>query len=142
MAAELSRERSKTMIPFSDAGWYKMNTMAARTSTPRGGSIKAKTTIQRPGQRPRKRNTRWKILLLLLAGVLVATTALIAANLLRASTTLSVQAAGQPAGQVDLNQSFALSPYLLGSNAFPQTRTSAKEPAGKGILRYYRHVDL
>ena len=85
------------MIPFSDAGWYKMNTMAARTSTPRGGSIKAQTTIQRPGQRPRKRNTRWKILLLLLACVLVTTTALIAANLLRASTTLSVQVAGQPA---------------------------------------------
>jgi len=100
------------MIPFSDAGWYKMNTMATRTSTPRGGSIKAQTTIQGPGQRPRKRNTRWKILLLLLAGVLVTTTALIAANLLRASTTLSVQVAGQPAGQpagqVDLNQGLAL----------------------------------
>src|SRR5712692_4637997 len=108
------------MIPFSDAGWYKMNTMATRTSTPRGGSIKAQTTIQQPGQRPRKRNTRWKILLLLLAGMLVATTALIAANLLRASTTLSVQVAGHPAGQVDLTQSFPLGPYLLGSKAFPR----------------------
>src|SRR5260370_4799431 len=124
------------MIPFSDAGWYKMNTMATRTSTPRGGSIKAQTTIQRPGQRPRKRNTRWKILLLLLAGMLATTTALIAANLLRASTTLSVQVAGQPAGQVDLNQSFALSPDLLRSDAFPQTGTSAKDPARQRVMRY------
>lgn len=130
------------MIPFSDARWYTMNTMATRTSTPRGGSIKAQTTIQRPGQRPRKRNTRWKILLLLLACVLVTTTALITANLLRASTTLSVQVAGQPAGQVDLNQSFALSPYLLGSNAFPQTGTSAKDPAGKGFMSYDQQVTL
>jgi Glycoside hydrolase family 44 len=130
------------MIPYSDAGWYKMNTMATRTSTPRGGSIEAWTTIQRPGQRPRKRNTRWKILLLLLAGVLITTTALAASSLLRASTTLSVQVEGQPVGQVDLNQSFALSPYLLGSNAFPQIGTSAKDPAGKGFMSYDQQVTL
>src|SRR5215467_1898180 len=119
-----------------------MNTMATRTATPRVGSIKARTTIQRPGQRPRKLNTRWKILLLLLAGGMVTTTALIAADLLRASTTLSVQIAGQPVGQVDLNQSFALSPYLLGSNVFPQTGTSAKDPAGKGFMSYDQQVIL
>src|SRR5258708_19347781 len=101
------------MIPFSDAGWYKMNTMATRTSTPRGGSIKPQTTIQRAGQRPRKRNARWKILLLLLAGVLVTTTALIAANLLRASTTLSVQVAGHPPAPAHLNPPFAPNPSLL-----------------------------
>src|SRR5258706_9786184 len=109
----VSRKRHKTMILHNDAGRYNMYNMGAKTSTPpRGRSTTARPTTQSPEQRP-KRNARWKLLLLLLAGALVISTVLIVANLLRASITLAVQVAGQPAVQVDLNQSFALSSYLL-----------------------------
>src|SRR6185437_9470486 len=130
------------MILHNDAGRYNMHNVGAKTSTPqRGRPTTTRTATRSPEQRP-QRNGRWKLLLLLLAGALVISTVLIAANLLRASTTLAVQIAGQPAVQVDLNQSIALSPYLLGSNVFPQTGTLAKDPAGKGFMSYSQQVIL
>lgn len=127
------------MILHNDAGRHNM---AIKTSTPpRGGLTTTRTATRSPGQRS-KRNARWKLLLLLLAGALVISTVLIVANLLRASTTLAIQVADQPAVQVDLNQSFALSPYLLGSNVFPQIGTSAKDPTGMGFMSYDQQIIL
>jgi hypothetical protein len=130
------------MILNNDAGRYNMQNMSAKTSTPpRGRSTSTRTATRLPGKRP-QRNARWKLLLLLLAGALVISTVLLVANLLRASTTLAVQVAGQPGIQIDLNQSIPLSPYLLGSNAFPETGTIAKDPAGKGFMSYGQQVIL
>src|ERR687884_232710 len=109
-----------TMLSHNDAGRYSMNHMSARTSMPaRAGLNTARALTSPPGQRPGKRNSRWMLPLLLLAGALVISIVLTASDLRRANTTLAVQVEGQPAVQIDLSQSFALSPYLLGSNVFP-----------------------
>ena len=73
---------------------------------------------------------------MLLAGVLIVALVLVAANLLRSNTTLTVQIPGQPQTRIDLNQSLALSPYLLGSNVFPMRGTRSKDPGGQGFMSY------
>lgn len=89
-----------------------------------------------PGQRPKQRKARWRLLLMLLAGVLIVSIVLVAANLLRSNTTLTVQIPGQTQTLIDLNQSLVLSPYLLGSNVFPMSGTSSKDPGGRGFMSY------
>lgn len=73
---------------------------------------------------------------MLLAGMLIIAGVLVTANLLRSNTTLTVQIPGQPQTRIDLNQSLALSPYLLGSNVFPITGTSSKDSGGQGFMSY------
>lgn len=76
--------------------------------------------------------------MVLLAGTLIIAVVLVAANLLRSDTTLIVHIPGQPQVSVDLeqNQSLVLSPYLLGSNVFPMSGTSSKDPGGQGFMNY------
>jgi hypothetical protein len=81
-------------------------------------------------------NTHLVLPQMLLASVLIISIALIASDLLRATTTLAVQIADQPTVQVDLNHSVAISPYLLGSNVFPRTGTSSKDQQGRGFMSY------
>jgi hypothetical protein len=75
---------------------------------------------------------------MLLAGTLIVAVVLVAANLLRSNSTLTVQIPGQTQGSIDLNQnqSLALSPYLLGSNVFPMSGTRSKDPGGRGFMSY------
>jgi hypothetical protein len=89
---------------------------------------------------PRKPGRGRRLLLLVLAGALLIAVVLVAANLQRSSTTLSVQVANQPAITVDLNQKIAISPDLLGSNAFPATGTFGKEPGAQGFMSYDQQV--
>ena len=112
---------------------YHMNNMGARTPLQpyRGGNA-----AQSSGRQTGRRSSRWKLLLLLLAGVLIVVTVLIAASLQRAGTTLSVQVANQAAQQIDLTQSLAISPDLLGSNVFPEEGTTSKDQTGQGFMRY------
>src|SRR6266567_2861475 len=102
-----------------------------------GGELQV-NAVQRisraPGQRPKRGKAGWRLLLMLLAGVLIIAVVLVAANLLRSNTTLTVQIPGQPQTRIDLNQSLALSPYLLGSNVFPMRGTSSKDPGGQGFM--------
>jgi hypothetical protein len=85
---------------------------------------------------------RMKLLLLLIVGALVIAAVRVAANLYTADTTLIVQVGGQQTGQIDLNQSFAISPYLLGSNVFPRAGTNSKDQAGSGFMSYDQQVIL
>jgi hypothetical protein len=77
---------------------------------------------------------------MLLAGVLIIALVLVAADLFRSNTTLTVQIPGQPQTRIDLNQSLALSPYLLGSNVFPMRGTSSRDPGGQGFMSYDSRV--
>jgi len=89
-----------------------------------------------PTNRPKRGKAHWKLLLMLLAGALIIALVLIAANLLRSTTTLSVQIPGRSQALIDLHQSLALSPYLLGSNVFPVSGTRSQDPGGKGFMSY------
>jgi hypothetical protein len=90
-----------------------------------------------PVRRPQRRgNALWGLPLALLAGALIIALVLVAANLLRSTTTLLVRIPGQADARVDLNQSLALSPYLLGSNVFPLQGTQSKDPGGQGFMSY------
>src|SRR5581483_5417062 len=87
-------------------------------------------------KRPKRGKAGFRLVLLLLAGVVVIAGALGVANLLRSATTLIVQVPGQAQARIDLNQSLALSPYLLGSNVFPLLGTTSKDPGGQGFMSY------
>jgi hypothetical protein len=119
------------MFFSQDAGRYNQTGFDASTPIPPGGTP---FSAQMAGQPAKKR--RGRLLLLLLIGALIIGTVLVSANLLRATTALNVQVAGQPVIPVDLNQSVPLSPYLLGSNVFPQSGTSAKDSTGQGFMSY------
>ena len=93
-----------------------------------------------PGPRRQRSKGRWKLLLLLPAGALIVSVALVTANLLKSFTTLVVQVPGQPQTRVDLNQSLALSSYRLGSNVFPLSSTHSKDPGGLGFMSYSPQV--
>ena len=83
-----------------------------------------------------------RLLLLLIVGAVVIAAVRVAANLYTADTTLILQVGGQQTGQIDLNQSFAISPYLLGSNVFPRAGTNSKDQAGSGFMSYDQQVIL
>jgi hypothetical protein len=89
-----------------------------------------------PLKRPKRGKARWRLLLMLLTGALIVAGVLVAADLIRSTTTLSVRIPGQSQALIDLNQSLALSPYLLGSNVFPMLGTSSKDPGGQGFMSY------
>ncbi len=89
-----------------------------------------------PIKRPKRGKAGFRFVLLFLAGALVVGGALSVANLLRSVTTLIVDIPGQAEVRIDLNQSFALSPYLRGSNVFPVLGSSSKDPGGQGFMSY------
>jgi hypothetical protein len=102
-----------------------------------GEQVNAVQRVSRvPGKRLKRRKARWKLFLLFLAGALIIAVVLVAANLLRSTTAITVQIPGQPQVRVDLNQSLALSPYLAGSNVFPMSGTNSKDRNGQGFMSY------
>lgn len=88
----------------------------------------------------KRRQSHRRLLLLLLAILLLTSLVLNAARGQNIGMTLTVQVAHQPAVSVDLMQSFPISPYLLGSNVFPQAGTTARDPAGRGFMSYAPQV--
>lgn len=94
------------------------------------------------GRQPAKWNARWTFLLILLVSGLIISTVRVAADLWRADTTLTVQIPGQQDVQIDLNQDFAISPYLLGSNVFPRAGTDSLDQAKSGFMSYDQQVIL
>lgn len=89
---------------------------------------------------PQKRNNRVRLLLFLGIALLLISTVLATASFYRGSTTLAVQVEGRQTGQINLNQSLPISPYLLGSNVFPRAGTVSKDQAGKGFMSYDQAV--
>ena len=122
------------------SNYYSMNDINAKSPMPlseRRANVQAM-----PGKQPRKRSMRMRLLLLLIIGALVIAAVRVAANLYTADTTLILQVGDQQTGQIDLNQSFAISPYLLGSNVFPRAGTNSKDQAGSGFMSYDQPVIL
>src|SRR5215472_7218077 len=101
-------------------------------------TVNAVQTITRvPKKRTKRGTARWKaLLLLILASALIIGGALTAADVLRSTTTLTVRISDQAQVRIDLNQSLALSPYLLGSNVFPLLGTTSKDLSGQGFMTY------
>lgn len=53
-----------------------------------------------------------------------------------ADDILQVQVGNQQTAQVDLRQSFPISPYLIGANVFPEARTSSLDQPFSGFMPY------
>lgn len=129
------------MFSNHDARYYSVNDINARTPMPLSeGQTNVRATP--PGRQPKKRGTRLKLLLFLIVGALIVATVRVAANQYTSNTTLIVQVGGQQTGQIDLNQSIAISPFLLGSNVFPRAGTSSKDQVGSGFMSYDQQVIL
>lgn len=128
------------MHSYNDARRYSMHNMGAKAPMPSQGrwsSVQPRVAAQ--GKGPEKRRRRLFPLILLVI-VLIISTVLAASDYQHAGTTLAVQIGNQQAVQVDLNQSFAISPYLLGSNIFPKAGTSSQDLAGSGFMSYDQRV--
>ncbi|HTK08215.1 MAG TPA: hypothetical protein VL485_13670 [Ktedonobacteraceae bacterium] len=78
--------------------------------------------------------------LILLVGALIISVVFVSADFLKGRTILNVQVGDQQAAQIDLNQSFAISPYLLGSNVFPRAGTNSQDQAKSGFMSYDQQV--
>ena len=120
-----------------NTGQYRTSSTDARTLM---SSRREFNVTALPGLRQKKRNSRRQLLLLLLASALVISVVLLVANMQKIGTTLTVQIANQSTTSIDLDQSLPISPYLLGSNAFPMIGTIAKGPAGQGFMSYAPQV--
>jgi hypothetical protein len=91
-------------------------------------------------KRTKRGTALWKPLLLILAGTLTIGAVLAAADVFRSTYTLTIHIPDQAQTRIDLNQSLALSPYLLGSNVFPMLGTTSKDPGGQGFMSYAPQV--
>ena len=130
------------MLSSHNASWYSLNNVNAGTPiAPREVWMSSQATPP-PKWQPKKRNALWKLFLILLVGALIIAAVLVAADLYRSNTTLVVQVGGQQVEQIDLNQDFSISPYLLGSNVFPRTGTISKDRNGSGFMSYDQQVIL
>jgi len=128
------------MFSNNELRYYQINDINARSPMPVSESRGNARLMS--GKQPKKRNMFLKLLLFLIVGALIIAIVRVAANLYTGDTTLVVQVAGQQTGQIDLNQSLAISPYLLGSNVFPRTGTSSIDQAGSGFMSYDQQVIL
>jgi len=128
------------MFSNYESNYNNINDIHAQSGMPlSGGRVNARTT---PGGQPKKRNTRLKLLLLLIVGALIIAAVRVVANVYTGDTTLIVQVAGRQSGQVDLSQSYAISPDLLGSNVFPRAGTNSKDQVDSGFMSYDQPVIL
>ncbi len=87
-----------------------------------------------------QRGRRKMLLIFLLVGILTVSTVLGTASFLRGTTTIVAQTTGQMPVSIDLNQSFPISPYLLGSNVFPKAGTNSKDATQSGFMSYSPQV--
>ncbi len=83
-----------------------------------------------------QRGRRKMLLISLLVGILILAIVLSATSFLRGNTTIIVQTVGQTPASIDLNQSYPISPYLLGSNVFPKAGTDSKDATQSGFMSY------
>jgi len=128
------------MFSNYESNYNNINDIHAQSGMPlSGGRVNARTT---PGGQPKKRNTRLKLLLLLIVGALIIAAVRVVANVYTGDTTLIVQVAGRQSGQIDLSQSYAISPDLLGSNVFPRAGTNSKDQVDSGFMSYDQPVIL
>ncbi len=121
------------MSLYQDAGRYAMSNTSAKPPTSARSGVQA---AQAQARDKKTRRSRRNLILLVLVGIIVVAAVLVAADLQRANTSLSIEVGGQQVGSVDLNQSLPLSPYLLGSNVFPRSGTIARDPTGRGFMSY------
>ncbi|MBE3560421.1 MAG: hypothetical protein IMW89_14530 [Ktedonobacteraceae bacterium] len=123
---------------------YNMNARQVRPPQPlssRHNRVQgARAAKPSPGQRTGRLRSRRTFLLLLLAGIVITASLLVAADFQKSGSTLQVQVGNQQAALLDLNQGVSISPYLLGSNAFPKAGSRAKDPQGRGFMNYSDQV--
>ncbi|HXZ04192.1 MAG TPA: glycoside hydrolase family 44 protein [Ktedonobacteraceae bacterium] len=119
---------------------YYMNDINAKSGMPLSGGRNNAGNM--PEKQKKKRNTPLILLSLLIVAALLIAAVRVAANLFTGDTTLVVQVAGQQSGQIDLSQSYAISPGLLGSNVFPRSGTNSKDQADSGFMSYDQQVIL
>lgn len=84
----------------------------------------------------RKRHPLYMLLLVLLPIVLLYSVVEIASAAYRGNSQLSIQIGNAQSGLVDLNQNLPVSPYLLGTNVFPQAGSDSLDMAGSGFMSY------
>ena len=133
-------QKVKPMYSNYESRYYQINDINVKSPMPLSRAHVNAQLV--PGGPLRKRNRRLKLLLLILVGVLIVAIVRVAANLYVGNTTLIVQVEGQQSGRIDLNQSIAISPYLLGSNVFPRIGTDSKDQANSGFMSYGQQVIL
>lgn len=107
---------------------------ASNMNTPGVPSAQVWKPTPAVSKRPPRR--RGLLLVSLLVGALVIATVLGAANIIKGDSTLIAQDGTGTQTSIDLNQSFPISPSLLGSNVFPKTGTISRDGTGSGFMSY------
>ncbi len=90
----------------------------------------------RPAQRSRRYGPILAFVSILLLIMLIFTAVRASTVASGADDILQVQVGDQQTAQVDLRQSFPVSPYLIGTNVFPAARTSSLDKPFSGFMPY------
>jgi hypothetical protein len=85
---------------------------------------------------PTHRRRIFSILLMLLVALLIFASVRLSGTLSALNEQLFVRVGGQRMAVVDLRQSLPISPYLLGTNVFPQAGTSSLDQEDSGFMSY------
>jgi Glycoside hydrolase family 44 len=86
--------------------------------------------------KPRRHGRALTFVSILLLIMLIFTAVRVSTVASGADDILQVQVGNQQTAQVDLRQSFPISPYLIGANVFPETRTSSLDQPFSGFMPY------
>ncbi|MBV9259487.1 MAG: hypothetical protein JO215_15835 [Ktedonobacteraceae bacterium] len=95
------------------------------------------TTPSLPGSpKSKKRHPLHITLLVILPIVLLYSLVEVASAAYRGNSQLSIHIGSQQSGLIDLNQSLPISPYLLGTNVFPQVGSDSLDEPASGFMSY------
>jgi hypothetical protein len=90
----------------------------------------------RPTPKPRRHRPILAFVSIVLLIMLILTAVRASTVASGADDILQVQVGDQQTAQVDLRQSFPVSPYLMGTNVFPEARTSSLDKPFSGFMPY------
>ena len=128
--------RSDDVIP-NNSSIHEGRDRKPATATPdREGLTRQVTSQPRLSRPPTKyRGLRHALIIFLLIMLVIAMvhfSSIVSAN----NDQLLLRLGNQGTTTVDLRQSFPISPYLLGANAFPETGTSSTNQKDNGFMSY------
>ncbi|MBV9710856.1 MAG: hypothetical protein JO011_08090, partial [Ktedonobacteraceae bacterium] len=113
----------------------QLNTVAIGQSRPFADVRGAMPSVPNT-PKSQKRHPLYIALLIILPIVLLYSIVEIASAAYRGNSQLSIHIGSQQSGLIDLNQSLPISPYLLGTNVFPQVGSDSLDEPASGFMSY------
>jgi hypothetical protein len=114
----------------------QVQTREAQTQTAASAQQWKELSTRRTPPKPRRHGRILTFVSILLLILLIFTALRVSSIASGADDILQIHIGNQQTAQVDLRQSFPISPYLMGTNVFPADRTSSLDQPFSGFMPY------